>query len=170
MSEILCPFNPVYEFDAGRYVFNEELGFGKFNKCYTVPVLSNHGEPFLLGTFQSDHISFIDQACLPSGVFVPNELQIRQWNQSYFSDWDGKPGEILEIYGVRLHDDVYHHGDIHNSYTSGNFACLATSSHDANGMRKFLAINNKNVRFTTYGRCQCAYVPIFFDRSFSENL
>ena len=157
------PFNPSEEIAAGRYTFDEKLGFGKFYRCYTTPVLAIDGEPFLLGTFQDDHIDFINQARLPDGVFVPTVSQMEAWNEAHIgSNWRDKPEKVLKAYGVKLYGDAYH-GDIESV---DRVVYLASSSRDSDGGRRSLVVYGLDAYVDWYYRYQCAFVPVFFGREF----
>lgn len=164
-EEILRPFDPEEEFAAGRYEFDEKLGIGKFNRCYTIPVLDIDGKPFLLGTFQDNYIDFINQARLPDYVFVPTVLRMEEWNIKHIGkNWRNEPQKVLDAYGVKLYGDVYH-DDITNV---NDAVCLASSSRYSDGDRRFLAVGRGNADFEWYDRSRCAFIPVFFNREFYD--
>ena len=157
----LRPFDPEEEFAAGRYEFDEKLGIGKFNRCYTIPVLDIDGKPFLLGTFQDDHIDFINQARLPDDVFVPAAFQMKEWNEAHIGeDWRNRPRKVLDAYGVKLYGGVYH---VNIENIDGY---LASSSRYPDGNRSFLVVNRNYAYFHWLHRNRCAFVPVFFGREF----
>lgn len=167
-EEILRPFDPEEEFAAGRYEFDEKLGIGKFNRCYTIPVLDIDGKPFLLGTFQDDHIDFINQARLPDDVFVPTVSQMEKWNEAHIcKNWRDEPQKVLDVYGVKFYGDVYH------GYIAevDGIVYLASSSRCLDGSREFLVVYRYGAKFDRYGRGQqCAFIPVFFNREFYDGL
>ena len=162
MSKDLRPFDPKEEFAAGRYAFEEKLGLGKFKKCYTIPVLAVDGGPFLLGTFQDDHIDFINQARLPDDVFVPTVSQMEKWNKAHIGEyWRSEPQKVLDVYGVKLYGNAYHW----EIESIDKIVCLASSSRNSVGRRGFLVVD-RVADFIWCDHYQCAFVPVFFNREF----
>ena len=165
-KEVLRPFNPSEEITAGRYVFDGKLGLGKFDRCYSIPMMSIDGEPFALGTFQDSHVDFINQARLPDDVFVPTVSQMEKWNEAHIGeDWRSKPQKVLDAYGVKLYGEAYHE----EIESIDEIVCLASSSYHLYGSRGFLVVARDGADFEWCDRRQCAFVPVFFDGSYLKN-
>ena len=163
-KKVLRPFNPVEEFTAGRYVFNKELGFGKFDKCYAIPVLANSGKLFLLGTFQNAQVEYIDHCCLPDGVFVPTIPQMSDWNDALIGeDWRDKPKEVLKNYGIKF----YRNAHLCNPDDTYKSVHLASSSCPWGNRLQTITINRKAAYICMNGDPdRCSFVPIFFNNEF----
>jgi hypothetical protein len=160
----LNPFSAIVEFRNRRYVFDETLSIGKFNRLYHEVRLDYFGTKFPLSTFSSSDIDRIGTSRLQGdNVFIPDEKQLGNFiEQGVGEKWTQKPAEVLEYLKVNANGLVADGRVVE----TGSSIELATRTKVMTGRRVVLKITESNANFKMIADSSCVHVPVFFSRQF----
>lgn len=160
----LNPFSPIVEFRNRRYVYDETLSIGKFNRLYHEVRLDYFGTKFPLSTFSSGDIDRISTSRLQGeNIFIPNDDELGSFiEQGVGENWTQKPAEVLKYLKVNANGLVADGRVVE----TGSSIELATRTKVVTGRRVVLKITESNANFKMIADSSCVHVPVFFNRQF----
>lgn len=160
----LNPFSAIVEFRNKRFLFDNKLSIGKFNRLYHEVRLDYFGTKFPLSTFSSSDIDRIGTSRLQGeNIFIPSDVELGAYIENALGDnWTHEPESVLAFLKVEPHGLVTD-GRVTEM---GSSIELATRTKIITGRRVVLKITENNAQFKNMVDGSCIYVPVFFNRRF----